>query len=274
MKKLIALTALPLLLAVSASAQRSQGANPPVVSPITPEPAQKIRDQEAFYDRASGETLRGFKTIFNGRNLKGWNGNPEIWSVKDGAIVGQTTAEKPIRQNTFLIWTNGAPADFELRVLYKLIPNNDKGAANSGIQYRSKVLDEQNWVVGGYQADFEAGPNYSGILYEEKMSRGIMALRGEKVVWTADGKKQVVGSVGDPAEIQAAIRKNDWNEYVIIARGNHLQHFINGHQTVDVIDETADKRASEGIIAFQIHTGPPMTVMFKDVRLREVKGKK
>ncbi|MBA4148377.1 MAG: DUF1080 domain-containing protein [Verrucomicrobia bacterium] len=214
---------------------------------------------------------KGFKKIFNGKNLKGWTGNPELWSVKDGVIVGQTTAANPIKQNTFLIWTNGTPGDFELRFSYKLIPNNDKGAANSGVQYRSKILDEKNWVVGGYQADFEAGPKYSGILYEEKMTRGIMAERGEKVVWNADCKKEVTGSVGKSEEIQAAIKKEDWNEYVVIAKGNHLQHFINGHQTVDVTDNCEAKRAKDGVIAFQVHVGPPMTAMFKDLRIKEAK---
>lgn len=214
---------------------------------------------------------QGFKKIFNGKNLKGWNGNPEIWTVKDGTIHGQTSEANPIKHNTFIIWTNGAPADFELRVSYKLTPNNDKNAANSGIQYRSKVLDEKEWVVGGYQADFEAGPKYSGILYEEKMTRGIMAERGEKVLWTADCKKEVTGSVGKSEEIQAGIKKDDWNEYTVIAKGNHLQHFINGKQTVDITDECEAKRSKDGVIAFQIHTGPPMTIQFKDVRLREFK---
>ncbi|MEO8429248.1 MAG: DUF1080 domain-containing protein, partial [Verrucomicrobiota bacterium] len=121
----------------------------------------------------------GFQSLFNGKDLTGWDGNRQLWSVKDGAIIGQTTAENPLKGNTFLIWTNGSTADFELRCSYRITANNDKGFANSGIQYRSKVLDPAGWVVGGYQADFEAGTTYSGILYEERMTRGIMAARGE-----------------------------------------------------------------------------------------------
>jgi len=212
---------------------------------------------------------KGFLRIFNGKDLTGWEGNPKLWSVKDGAITGQTTAENPTKGNTFLIWTNGTVADFELRCSFKLTPGNAKGFANSGIQYRSKVLDPANWVVGGYQADMEAGPTYSGILYEERM-RGILALRGEKILWNQDGKKQVLGSLGDAAEIGAAIKHGDWNDYVIIARGNHLQQFINGKQTVDVVDEDAAKQALSGILALQLHAGPPMTAQFRNLRLKKL----
>jgi hypothetical protein len=212
----------------------------------------------------------GFQSIFNGKDLTGWNGNPELWTVKDGAILGRTTADKPAKGNTFLIWTNGETADFELRCLYRIRPGDDKGFGNSGIQYRSKVFDPANWVVGGYQADMEAGPSYSGILYEERMTRGIMAERGQKVIWDKEGKKQVVGSLGDSAAIQSIIKKEGWNEYVIIAKGNHLQHFINGRPTVDVTDETESKRAASGVLALQLHAGPPMSVEFKDIRIKKL----
>jgi uncharacterized protein (TIGR03067 family) len=211
----------------------------------------------------------GFTAIFNGKDLTGWDGNAKLWSVKDGAIVGQTTAENPAKGNTFLIWKGGTPANFELRFSYKITPNNDKGFANSGVQYRSQVLDPANWVVGGYQADMEAGPTYSGILYEERMSRGIMATRGEKVVWDKDCKKQVTGTVGKSEEIQAAIKKDGWNDYVVIAQGNHLQHFINGHQTVDVTDECEAKAPKSGVLALQLHAGEPMTVQFRDLRIKQ-----
>jgi len=212
----------------------------------------------------------GFQEIFNGKDLTGWDGNRTLWSVKDGAIVGQTTTEKPTKGNTFLIWTNGPVADFELRLSYRITPNNDKGFANSGVQYRSKVLDPANWVVGGYQADFEAGNTYSGILYEERM-RGILAERGQKVVVKeADGKvvKDITGSVGKSEEIQAAIKKDGWNDYVIIAQGNHLQHFINGRPTVEVTDEAEAKAGKSGVLALQLHAGLPMTVQFKNLRIK------
>jgi hypothetical protein len=213
---------------------------------------------------------QGFKKVFNGIDLAGWDGNPKLWSVKDGAITGQTTAANPAKGNTFLIWTNGTVGDFELRCSFRLVPGDSQGFANSGIQYRSKVLDAANWVVGGYQADMEAGPTYTGILYEERMTRGIMAACGERVVWDKEGKKQVVGSVGNAAEIQGAIRKGDWNNYVIIAKGNHLQQFINGKQTVDVTDDCEAKRAMTGVLALQLHAGPPMMVQFRDIRLKRL----
>jgi len=230
---------------------------------ITPQGETTLLD-----DRAS----LGFQKLFNGKDLTGWDGNPKLWSVKDGAITGQTTAENPAKGNTFLIWTNGTVGDFELRCSFKIVPGDDKGFANSGIQYRSKILDPENWVVGGYQADMEAGTKYSGILYEERMTRGIMAERGQKVVWDKDCNKQVTGSLGTSEELQAAIKKEDWNEYVIIAKGNHLQHLINGKQTVDVTDDCEAKRAMSGVLALQLHAGPPMTVQFKNLRLKRLSG--
>jgi hypothetical protein len=209
----------------------------------------------------------GFKSLFDGKSLDGWDGNPDLWSVKDGAIVGQTTKEKPTRGNTFLIWRGGDVSDFELRFSYRI-----KGG-NSGVQYRSK--ERGKWVVGGYQADFEAGKTYSGILYDEAGvagGRGIMAQRGEKVVWDASGKKNVVGSVGKSDEIQAAIKNEDWNDYTVIANGNEIKHIINGRTTVEVTDNTASKALKSGILALQLHAGPPMTVEFKNIRLKPLGG--
>lgn len=203
----------------------------------------------------------GFKSIFNGKDLSGWEGKPEFWSVQDGAITGRTTRENPTDGNTFLIWRDGTVDDFELRLKFRIV------GGNSGIQYRSKALGD--FVVGGYQADFEAGKTYSGILYEER-GRGILALRGQKVVINDEGKPKVVGSVGDSEEIQAAIKPEQWNDYTIIARGNHLIHKINGLTTVDVTDNDKDKRAMSGILALQLHAGPPMTVQFKDIQLKRL----
>ena len=212
------------------------------------------------------------KNLFNGKDLTGWKGQPEFWSVKDGAITGTTTKETPVKENTFLIW-DGEVGDFELHFKYKIVDANGKadGFGNSGVQYRSKVVKPEYSVLSGYQADFEVGKTYSGILYEEK-ARGILAKRGEKVVITdgADAKKpkiEVTGEVGKSEEIQAAIKPADWNDYVIIAKGGHLQHFINGKLTVDVTDNTA-VGAKTGLIGLQLHAGQPMTVQFKDIVLK------
>src|SRR5687767_2363639 len=139
----------------------------------------------------------GFQPLFNGQDLNGWDGNPAFWSVKEGKIVGQTTAENPTKGNTFLIWRAGQLDDFELRLSYRIV------GGNSGIQYRSKDLG--NWVVGGYQGDFEAGDKYSGILYEEK-ARGILAERGQKVTIAGDGEK-LPQQVTDSKDLQSTIKK-------------------------------------------------------------------
>ena len=215
----------------------------------------------------AAESEDGFTSLFNGTDLSGWRGRMNHWSVQDGAITGVTTKENPAKGNNFLIWTNGTVADFELRCSYKIVANNDKGFGNSGVQYRSKDFGDS--VVGGYQADFEAGKTYSGILYEERM-RGILAQRGQMTWIQPDGKIRVVGSVGKSAEIQAQIKDNDWNDYVIIARGNHLTHVINGRVTVDVTDDQADKAAKSGILALQLHAGEPMTVQFKNIRIKNL----
>lgn len=210
--------------------------------------------------------------LFNGKDLAGWEGNTDLWSVKDGVIVGRTTPEQPASTNTFLIWKGGEPADFVLTLQFKMTPGDAKNYVNSGIQFRSKIVDPEKFVVAGYQADFEYGPNYSGILYEEK-GRGILAQRGQKVKITqgekpAKPKIEVTGASGKSDEIQAAINKDGWNEYRIVAKGNHIQQFINGKLTVDVTDETAEA-AKSGVIAFQLHAGPPMQVEFKEIFLTE-----
>lgn len=214
--------------------------------------------------------------IFNGKDLTDWAGNKKFWSVQGGAITGKTTAENPLKHNTFLVYTGGPVSNFELTFKYRI----EKG--NSGVQYRSKVLPpgENGPIISGYQADFEAGKTYSGILYEER-ARGILAERGQKTVIkplekdatdskAKDFKVEVTGSLGSSDEIQAAIKNEDWNEYKVVAKGNHLQHFINGKQTVDVTDEDAKRAAKRGVLALQIHQGPPMVVQFKDLVLKEL----
>lgn len=215
----------------------------------------------------------GEQPLFNGKDLTGWEGNLKLWSVQDGAITGKTGAEgeTKLKHNTFLVWKGGVVDDFELTFKYRI----EKG--NSGVQYRSKELPagENGPIISGYQADFEAGKTYSGILYEER-GRGILAKRGEKTVVKADPadakktKIEVTGEVGKSDEIQAAIKNEDWNEYKIIAKGGHFQHFINGRMTVDVTDET-EAGAKSGVLALQLHAGDPMVVQFKDLVLKTEK---
>jgi hypothetical protein len=238
-----------------------------------------IRSSFAALLVLSASALAEDVKIFNGTDLTGWEGGKDLWTVEDGAITGKSPQDpanpnrSPLSHNTFLVWKGGNVSDFELRLKYRIT----SAGGNSGIQYRSKVVSEGPFgpIVAGYQADFETGKTYSGILYEEK-GRGILAKRGQKVeVKPADDnpskhKVEVTGEVGSSDEIQATIKPGEWNEYVIIAKGNHLEHFINGKKTVDVTD-SQEKASSEGILAFQMHAGPPMTVQFKDIVLKKLK---
>lgn len=203
-----------------------------------------------------------YQALFDGKSLNGWDGNTKFWSVKEGTITGQTTRDNPTSGNTFLIWRGGEVKDFELHAKFKIV------GGNSGIQYRS--IDKGNFVVGGYQADIDAEGNYVGILYEEK-GRGILAQRGTKVEISADGKPTVTGKTGESNEIAAAVKKEDWNDYVVIAKGNHLVQKLNGLTTVDVTDNDSKNAKSSGILALQLHAGPPMTVQFKDIMYKELK---
>lgn len=208
----------------------------------------------------------GMMQIFNGKDLNGWEGDTRLWSVKDGAIRGETTKENVAKGNTFLLWKGGELADFELRLSFR-IQNG-----NSGIQYRSKHLpfkdtDQNKWVVSGYQAEVEDTPGKVGFLYHEK-GRGYLCNVGEKVVVGEDGKPKVVDKLGDKAAIGATYKKKDWNDYIIIGKGNHLKHYLNGIQTVDITDNDPKGQALKGILALQIHAGPPMVVEFKNIRLK------
>ncbi|HEX2852198.1 MAG TPA: DUF1080 domain-containing protein [Opitutaceae bacterium] len=214
----------------------------------------------------------GFESLFNGKDLSGWDGMPGFWSVRDEAITGQTTAEKGLKANTFIVWQGGEVKNFELRLSFRLLADNTQARANSGIQYRSKILDAATWVVGGYQCDMDYTRPYLGMLYEEK-GRGIMMKAGERIRILpagADGKMQIesAGTPTDPAELVASYRKGDWNEMIIIARSNHFQHFVNGKLTAEATDLDDAKAAKSGVLAFQLHTGPPMTIQFKDIRLK------
>ena len=155
-----------------------------------------------------------------------------------------------------------------MKLEYKIV------GGNSGIQYRSFEVPNEKWVIGGYQGDFEAGDTYSGILYGERF-RGILCNRGQKTVLKkTDGKfaVEVVGSVGDTKEIQTKIKKEDWNSYRIVAKDFHFQHFINDVATADCTDED-DARREKGVLALQLHAGPPMKVQFRNIKIKPLKAK-
>jgi hypothetical protein len=213
------------------------------------------------------------KAIFNGQDLTGWDGDPTMWSVRDGVIHGETTEANPSKGNTFLIWKDGAPKDFDLRLSFRCSATN-----NSGIQYRSKHITEGNrasnkWVVGGYQHELrneEDFPNVSSFIYDEKGTRGRVCLVGEQAVWGADGKKVIRDDLINQAEFKELMKVDEWNDVVIIAKGNRIQHFLNGRLVMDFTDEHPELALTEGIIAVQLHGGKPMWTEFKNIRLKNL----
>ena len=215
----------------------------------------------AFFGLSAAADDAGFESLFDGKTLDGWKGNDKFWSVKEGAITGQTTKENPTSGNTFLIWQGGDLGDFELRLKFRIV------GGNSGIQYRSS--DKGNHVVHGYQADIDSADTFIGILYEEGR-RGILANRGKRVEIDEKGEKKEVGATDDGDKIVKSIKKEDWNEYVVIAKGRHLMQQINGLTTIDVTDNQKDAGADKGILALQLHAGPPMLVQFKDIKLKKL----
>jgi type 1 glutamine amidotransferase len=205
----------------------------------------------------------GFRSLFNGTDLSGWRGNPDVWSAKDGVITGRTTPDCRICENNFLIWTGGEPRDFELHFKFRL----ENG--NSGVYFRSleRTGMEKEPLIG-CQADFSADGRWTGVIMEYTR-REILAERGQKAAVGEDGKPRVVGSVGDPAELLKAVKPGQWNQYVVTAKAGHITLKIND-VTMCELDDNDPKRIAQGKLALQVHEGPPMLVQFKDIYLREL----
>jgi hypothetical protein len=209
----------------------------------------------------------GFRKIFDGQSMKGWDCDPGFWRVEGGMIVGETTVSHQPPQNIFCIWRDGQPADFELKLDYRLTGAN---SGNSGIQYRSEELPEvANWVLKGYQADIDAQQRYTGQIYEER-GRTFVAMRGQ-LAYIPDGKKPaMVSSLGDDALLKTYIKIEDWNEMHIIARGNVIIQMINGHVMSQLIDDDKSGRKMAGLIGIQLHkTTGPMKIESRNIRLKE-----
>lgn len=203
-------------------------------------------------------------TIFDGKSLKGWKApDMSFWSVRDGAITAESTAEKPCKENQFLVWHEEV-GDFELIVKFRLVGGPK---ANSGIQVRSVV--EADGHVKGYQIDMsQPDAAYLGAVYDER-GRKMLALRGQKTVIKADGKK-VSTPLPDADALLKAYKAGGWNEYRIHFKGNKLTVKINGKTTSVVIDEQESEREMKGVLALQMHSGPPMKVQFKDLVLNKL----
>ncbi|MBS1812132.1 MAG: DUF1080 domain-containing protein [Acidobacteria bacterium] len=206
----------------------------------------------------------GFEQIFDGKTLKGWDGNPEAWRVENEAIVGESTADKQLKANTFIIYRGSQPGDFELKLEYRL------NSTNSGVQYRSQELpDVGKWVLKGYQADIDFANVYTGQLYEER-GRGFLAMRGQMTQISPGGKKRIIANLRGGDDLKAAIKNGDWNQLHIIARGNRLTHILNGHLMSETVDDDPAERAMGGLIGFQMHVGPPMKVEYRNIWLKNL----
>ena len=205
----------------------------------------------------------GYQSLFDGKTMKGWDGDPAFWRVEDGALVGQTTTEKQPKQNTFLIWRGGTPGDFELRLDFKLT------GFNSGIQYRSIELPDIKWAMKGYQFDMDGEQRYTGQIYEER-GRGFLALRGQFNSIGENGQPALVSSLGDGEELKKLIHGDGWNDLYLNARGNTLIQAMNGRVMSMLIDDDKAGRKMDGLIGIQVHRGQPMKIEVKNIRLKKL----
>lgn len=223
----------------------------------------------------------GFVKIFNGKNLSGWAGDATYWRVENGNLVGEITPSTLLKTNSFIIWQGGSPADFEIKLEFKITKSG-----NSGINYRSSLITDVNHALRGYQADIDGANRYTGQNYEER-ARTTLAYRGERVTVdelpnSNDALKDhiknnawlvrtVNGSLGKSDELIKAIKSDDWNICHIVAKGNRLLHYINGVLMSDVTDNDTINRKAAGLIGVQVHVGPPMKVEYRNIRLKETK---
>lgn len=218
-----------------------------------------------------------YTPIFDGRTLDGWHGDPRFWSVQNGAIVGETSAENSPEHNTFLIWEGGEPSDFSLRFVWRFVVVSPESYGNSGIQVRSERFaepapnaadpdrDGDVFRVRGYQPDMAISDWIPGILFEEG-GRGILARRGEQVFIDAQSERHIE-RFAEEDELGAQIRLTDWNDYLVHAHGDTIRSYINGHLMHELIDRAPEARR-QGILAYQLHTGPPMRIEIKEVYLK------
>jgi len=222
----------------------------------------------------------GFKSIFDGKTLTNWDGDPTYWRVENGCLVGEVTPSTLLKNNTFIIWRGGTTADFELKGSFHITVNG-----NSGINYRSEQISEVPFALKGYQADIDGKINYTGQNYEER-GRTTLAYRGQKTTITTQPNANdpvrnyvknnawmglnVKGSLGSSDSLKALIKPEGWNEFHLIVKGNRLLHYVNGVLMSDVTDDDAANRKSSGLLGVQVHVGPPMKVQYKNLRLKQL----
>ena len=224
---------------------------------------------------------KGFMPIFDGKTLDGWLGDPQYWRVEKGNLVGEVTPSTLLKSNTFIIWQNGQPSDFELKLEFRIA---EKG--NSGVNYRSELVDSIPYALRGYQADIDGRNTYTGQNYEER-KRTTLAYRGERaIINTLTGpeemaplgtniknnawqNREVVGSLGNIDSLKAKIKSEDWNQCRLVVKGNLLQHYINGILMSEVIDNDTTHGKTGGLLGLQVHVGPPMKVEYRNIELKQ-----
>ena len=232
--------------------------------------------------QTSSESEKGFKSIFDGKSLKGWSGDTKYWRVENGSIVGEITPETLLKTNSFLIWEGGQPADFELKAEFNI---TEKG--NSGINYRSVLFPDVPNALKGYQADIDGANRYTGQNYEER-GRTTLAYRGQiteinaqsahmspeqvraKVAKNAWTELKVTGSLGENEALKTKINAENWNEIRLVVKGNRLQHYVNGILMSDVTDNDTVNGKSKGLLGVQVHVGPPMKVQYRNIRIKNL----
>lgn len=222
------------------------------------------RPGSGVYPATEPDDAAGFVPIFDGKTLEGWDGDPRFWRVENGAIVGESTPSAVVAQNNFLIWRGGVLRDFELKLEFRM------NGTNSGVQYRSTELpDVGKWVLKGYQADMDFTQNYLGNVHDER-GRGVLSRRGE-VTRIVDGPRfKVVGTIAEGTLLRGVMNVTGWNQYHIIARGPVLLQLINGQLMSVAIDEDSKGFTAEGVLGFQMHTGPPFRIEFRNILFRRL----
>lgn len=224
----------------------------------------------------------GFVRIFDGKSLKGWDGDPTYWRVENGNLVGEITPTTLLKTNSFVIWQGGEPADFEFKGEFNITQEG-----NSGINYRSDRLTDVPFALRGYQADIDGKMRYTGQNYEER-KRTTLAYRGQKTTiapYTGENTPEAVrakvsknawtglnvtGSLGSSDSLKTLIKSEDWNTFHLIVKGNRLQHYINGVLMSEVIDEDTVNGTKKGLLGVQVHVGPPMKVQYRNLMLKQL----
>jgi hypothetical protein len=214
---------------------------------------------------AGGPPDTEFRSLFDGKTLEGWRAaDMSHWSVEDGAITAKITPEQPLTENLYLIWQGGKLSDFELKLKHRVFGSP---GINCGFQFRSEEMP--NHDVKGYQVDNNLDTDWGVRLYDEH-GRETLAWRGESAEFDAAGQRTVRPI--PEAQGPAPFRLDEWHEYHLICRGPHLLLKVNGQKVAEVFDHDPSQQDFSGILALQLHTGPPTTAQFKDILLRELKS--